>query len=1070
VRIHRLTISAFGPFAGTEEVDFDRLSAHGLFLLNGPTGAGKTSVLDAVCFALYGSVPGARQEGKRLRSDHAEPALEPSVTCEFSAQGRHFEVTRSPAWDKPSARGKNGFTTQQAKTLLRERVGGAWTERSGRNDEAGAEITALLGMDREQFTRVVMLPQGDFAAFLRSKASDRLELLQKLFGTQRFEALEQELSAQALAAKNDVAKLNGELELLAARAEAEAAALAIDDAAGPGGSGSSSGADASPEEPGARIGWLQAAVARRAAELSATAEAAASANRRASARLESEAARRDRQRRLAAATARKAAAEAARPSLEVHAARLEQHRKAEVLKGQLQAVESGETQVRHAAGAMESAITLLRMAAGEDPELEHLDLSALDTHGDPDGGIHADGGSDAAGRMNAGGDMDAPGTGAGVPAVGKVDPVVALDLTGELSRIRSLLAVVEARLPDEERLQALAARRTSLVAQQKELTQSGNDLVERLGSLRTEQTGLTAGLKPLEGLASAAVLHAKEAAAAEELLDVVRRYKAAATAEERATQRHSASREVHLETKARWLDLREERLANAAAELAAHLAEGEACPVCGSEDHPAPAEAAASALGLSQAEEAAQHANEEAEAKLARHSSALGEASQLVAVLAGQGGDTPEDVAVQAAAAARHTAGESELAVKELGALRKEIEAIGVRIEAADTAKNSAAAELAQVTASLAEVADALASLDEALSGLRGGHRSLARRLRSLQDAAATLEKAVEARNLLEKAKARAEEARVQLEQALPEAGFGTAGEARAQLLAVAEAAALQAEVRSGHDEQARIAELFASDELQLALTEAAADPVPDEDQLAELQNAAAKAGQEARDADLAAGMAARCVGSLAAIGKDYGRLADSGSGPREHAQMLTALADTAAGRGDNTYRMSLNSYVLAARLEQVALAASERLVAMSDGRYLLQHSDAKAARGAKSGLGLEVVDQWTGHRRDTSTLSGGESFMASLSLALGLADVVQQESGGIQIDTLFVDEGFGSLDEQSLEQVMDALEGLRDGGRVVGLVSHVGEMKQRIGTQLQVLKGRNGSTLRISDAAEVLV
>ena len=162
---------------------------------------------------------------------------------------------------------------------------------------------------------------------------------------------------------------------------------------------------------------------------------------------------------------------------------------------------------------------------------------------------------------------------------------------------------------------------------------------------------------------------------------------------------------------------------------------------------------------------------------------------------------------------------------------------------------------------------------------------------------------------------------------------------------------------------------------------------------------------------------------------------------------MLTALADAAGGRGDNTYRMSLNSYVLAARLEQVALAASERLVAMSDGRYLLQHTDAKAARGAKSGLGLEVVDQWTGHRRDTSTLSGGESFMASLSLALGLADVVQQESGGIQIETLFVDEGFGSLDEQSLEQVMDALEGLRDGGRVVGLVSHVGEMKQRIGS-----------------------
>ncbi|PTT67600.1 AAA family ATPase, partial [Arthrobacter sp. HMWF013] len=309
MRIHRLKISAFGPFAGTEEIDFDRLSAHGLFLLNGPTGAGKTSVLDAVCFALYGSVPGARQEGKRLRSDHAEPALEPAVTCEFSAQGRHFEVTRSPSWEKPSARGKNGFTTQQAKTLLRERIGGAWTEKSGRNDEAGAEITALLGMDREQFTRVVMLPQGDFAAFLRSKATDRLELLQKLFGTQRFEALEQELSALSQAARNDVSRLNAELELLSARAEADASPLALGD----------SGVDGQ-ADPAGRIAWLQAEAERNTAELSSAAVAAAAARTLATGRFETEVARRERRRRLAAAQARKAAAEMAVPTLELQAA------------------------------------------------------------------------------------------------------------------------------------------------------------------------------------------------------------------------------------------------------------------------------------------------------------------------------------------------------------------------------------------------------------------------------------------------------------------------------------------------------------------------------------------------------------------------------------------------------------------------------------------------------------------------------------------------------------------------------------------------------------------------------
>lgn len=1025
MRIHRLRISAFGPFAGTEEIDFDRLSAHGLFLLNGPTGAGKTSVLDAICFALYGSVPGARQEGKRLRSDHAEPALEPAVTCEFSAQGRHFEVSRSPSWEKPSARGKNGFTTQQAKTLLRERIGGAWTEKSGRNDEAGAEITALLGMDREQFTRVVMLPQGDFAAFLRSKAADRLELLQKLFGTQRFEALEQELSVQSQAARNDVARLNAELELLLARAEADASPLDLEDSA-----------SRSPEGPGDRIAWLQEGAARRAAELSAAAGEAAAVSRLASGQLESEVARRERRRRLAAAEARRSAAEASRPTLELQAGRLAQHRQAEVLSGQLQAVEASENQVRHAAGAMESAITLLRMAVEEEPELAQLDLGALDEQ---------------------------------QPGV-----LGSLDVAGELSRLRSLLAVVEARLPDEERLAELTGRRRSLVTKQQELSQSERERGDLLENLRSELTGLAAGLLPLEELASAATLHAKEADAADELLEVVRRYRAALASRELAADRHSAAREIQLEKKLRWLDLREERLANAAAELAAHLVEGESCPVCGSAAHPAPAEAAASALGLGQAEEEAQQAHEAAEVTLSALDKALGEANQLVAVLAGQGGDTPEEEALRAVKVARSAARASQTAVKDLAALRKQLEAKEARIAAVESETLSAASELARVAAAIAEVSDQLSSLEQALSSLRSGHRSLTHRLRSLQDAAATLEKTLTAQAQLDRAETRAREARIQLEHALPEAGFSSAEDALAQLLSETEAAALLADIRTGQDELARITELFASEELLLAQQEALANPAVDEAlevaREAELKAAADQAAREARDADLAAAIASRTVASLAAIGKEYGRLAGTGRGPREHALLLTALADTAAGRGDNTYRMSLNSYVLAARLEQVALAASERLVAMSDGRYLLQHSDARAARGAKSGLGLEVVDQWTGHRRDTSTLSGGESFMASLSLALGLADVVQQEAGGIQIETLFVDEGFGSLDEQSLEQVMDALEGLRDGGRVVGLVSHVGEMKQRIGTQLQVLKGRNGSTLRISDAAEVLV
>jgi exonuclease SbcC len=159
---------------------------------------------------------------------------------------------------------------------------------------------------------------------------------------------------------------------------------------------------------------------------------------------------------------------------------------------------------------------------------------------------------------------------------------------------------------------------------------------------------------------------------------------------------------------------------------------------------------------------------------------------------------------------------------------------------------------------------------------------------------------------------------------------------------------------------------------------------------------------------------------------------------------------------------MRLSAYVLAARLEQVAAAATERLVRMSAGRYTLVHTDEAGGGRGRSGLGLRVCDAWTGVERDTRSLSGGESFIASLALALGLADVVTGEAGGAPLDTLFVDEGFGSLDDETLEEVIDVLDALREGGRVVGVVSHVSELRARIPARLHVRKGTHGSTVSL--------
>ncbi|WP_283247545.1 SbcC/MukB-like Walker B domain-containing protein, partial [Streptomyces sp. I05A-00742] len=187
----------------------------------------------------------------------------------------------------------------------------------------------------------------------------------------------------------------------------------------------------------------------------------------------------------------------------------------------------------------------------------------------------------------------------------------------------------------------------------------------------------------------------------------------------------------------------------------------------------------------------------------------------------------------------------------------------------------------------------------------------------------------------------------------------------------------------------------------------------------------------------------------------------------REEYHRVADLAALAAGTSaHNERKMRLESYVLAARLEQVAAAATVRLRRMSGGRYTLVHSDARGTGRGRSGLGLHVIDAWTGSERDTATLSGGETFFASLALALGLADVVTEEAGGTRLDTLFIDEGFGSLDEQTLDEVLDVLDSLRERDRTVGIVSHVADLRQRIPAQLRVVKERSGSAVRHRTAA----
>ncbi|GAB2725061.1 AAA family ATPase [Arthrobacter bambusae] len=1004
MRIHRLEIEAFGPFAGLQSIDFDQLGAQGLFLLNGATGAGKTSVLDAICFALYGSVPGARQDGKRLRSDHAEPAAEPRVVCEFSARGRRFEVTRSPAWDRPSARGRKGFTTQQAKTLLRERVNGLWEEKTSRNDEAGMEIGDVLGMDREQFTRVVMLPQGDFAAFLRSKASDRLDLLQKLFGTQRFEAIEQQLVLQANAARAKVQDNQHGLQLLVQRAESEYAQLGIEEASDPG----LDDAGSYESTPELRLGTLEARARAESLERQQAAISADAVRLQLADKLSSARERVQRHAKLDAATRRREVLATRAAEVQEFRERLGRHRKAAVLGGQLNAVDRAAKALDLAGAKAESATAKLLAAS--------LDAS---------------------------------------------------DPGASLARIQETMAIVEARVGDEQKLEDITARLDALelAAGQRESAKAARSVA--LAGLRAEAAALEGELVPLEAAAVELPLRESEAAAAQNTVKTVARYTTALDSQSAAVKRHALARALSQDLRQLWLDLRESRLANAAAELAAKLHDGEACPVCGSSEHPSPAPAGLTALALAEEEQSAHERYDESEHELLQAAAELASAEQEVAVLAAQGGDIDPKEAASAEAVAGDALASARSAVDGLKRGKTDLARAAERIarlEEEQVQEDTAAAQAASTMVLLDEQRESLETL---LRGLRDGFDTLRERIEALTGQRELLQSAVAAGVQLERAREASDDASTALETALSANGFDTAEAARLEILDGQHAARLDETIRAAETESARLAEVFESEELVLAAKEAQIGEVPlTAVELAALEQEAGQTEETARRLDLAAGLAARTMTSLAAIRSQYEDAAASGRGPRERARVLNELAETARGAGDNGYKMSLNSYVLAARLEQVAAAASERLIAMSDGRYTLQHTDAKAARGAKSGLGLEVVDEWTGQRRDTATLSGGESFMASLALALGLADVVQQEAGGVDIETLFVDEGFGSLDEQSLEQVMDALEGLRDGGRVVGLVSHVAEMKQRISSQLQVIKNRNGSTVRIVDAA----
>ncbi len=1052
MRIHRLEIQAFGPFAGREKIDFDELGAQGLFLLNGPTGAGKTSVLDAICFALYGAVPGARQEARKLRSDHAAPGTAPEVLLDFSAGDRRFKVVRNPQWERPAKRAGSatGTVTEQARTLLSERVQGEWVQKTARNDEAAREIQELLGMSREQFTRVVMLPQGDFAAFLRADATSRAELLQRLFGTWRYEEIERQLKSEADEAKSELALAQASAELLRAQARSEAERCARQL-----GSQESSGQQSPPavqqlnpesggEEADAAAAlaaeggsaWLTAVRTAVSAQLSSLRQAQTdkkagfkqaedllhqleARRARGLARLQLEAEEREHSFRQAASLPKRAA--------------LESHRRAEGLKGYLDALTSAEAGCRREGAAARKALRDLADAAAP------------------------------AGLQDL-----VPAAGTELPAPDEQLPEAdALAVLEE--RTAKELSAAENALADSKRAAELAELASREQARETALRGEAGDAEEAASAFREERDTLRTALPDLRNGAAAMDAARRRMEDAAKTEEIIRLYKGAQSAASASAERAAQARGVYQDARGVWQDLLQLRLDQAAAELAASLEPGQDCPVCGSTSHPAPAPLPENGQFVTREEEATARAAATAAEKKWETARAAAEAdASSAAALRAQGGESDPDEAHRAGEQAAEDFRAAEAAAARLSAAEERLQVIDTELGQLEQARSRLLQEAAQAQARAGAAAEENAELSRRGSGDLSDPQALSERLDLLGKVRRLAAAARTALQSAWQAESFRNDAEHNLTAALSGTGFPDAGAARAALLPGAEADELRSEIDALDAQASRLA-MRREDEDALAPLDKDGQPeaMPDEEDVAEAAEAADAARQAVSDAAVQIGLLEGSSGTLEELAARLEE-AEAQMQPLLHrCELLQSVSDTARGNGENNYRMALSTYVLAARLEQVAAAATERLAAMTAGRYSLVHDDSRSGN-RRAGLGLHVIDDWTGVRRDTSTLSGGESFMASLALALGLADVVQQESGGTSMETLFVDEGFGSLDEEALEQVMDALEGLRDGGRVVGLVSHVAEMKQRIGAQLQITRGRNGSTVSYRAATPV--
>ena len=1019
MKIRWLRITGIGPFAGEHTVDFSAFEDSGLFLLDGPTGAGKSTLIDAITFALYGDVARTKDASKdRLRSNHISDSDPSEADLVFEVATGIYRVTRTPAYTPAGKKSQRNSKSTLTRVVEDPDAPDGWRTvepiASGPRD-VGYEIPAIVGLDKDQFLQTIVLPQGKFSQFLNATSDAREQILRDIFDTQIYVDFTKALVDAAASSKRGIEERRiaavGAFERVRSLDDALSEDVQTDAPGAENRAAEAAQLDAGSEDPSPVMRWADDACERAREAHAQTLRVAETAT-----------------------TAARAASHALAEGRALAEAQAE-HARVSAMLTELAASEVSIASDRERARQARRALAVSPLDAAEASALARLEAA----------------GDQVAALSPALSDEDSVDPASLTPEAVAALRERAQDLRDEATRTRGSLEealAVERSLPEvraqieslrSEREQA-SAHIASIKAEREALPLRIEQATEALRLMRADADTLPEAASTLRAInerldasMQADLLRSALLGASDELREAT---VAAKLANAAAADGHDL-----------WI-------AQSASALARELEEDVPCPVCGSTEHPNPAPAADGEITREQVAELDQ-ARDRAEAALrdarAHHQDLVRRIAQLNEVA---GAPTPTLETERDRAA--------ELVAK-LEALSPQITEIEAALAQERTRLNGLTDALASARESAASLTSTLEERESALAAAVARVETECADFASLDERAAHLdERAHRAAALAgacadwDNARASLVQARHSLADALTEQGL-QADSWRSLLLPVPQVEALETRVAAHEKALFAAREALASERL----TRAASVPAPN---LESLTETARKAEEDATVATRASGILEQHCAQLDAARASLERALEALALAREQAGPIRRLADIAAASGpENLASTPLSAWVLISRLEEVLAAANPRLTAISSGRYELVSVPDDGTASRKSGLGLAIIDHDTDALRSPRTLSGGETFYTSLALALGLADVVSAEAGGVELRTMFIDEGFGSLDSHTLSLVMAQLQALRCAGRTVGVISHVEEMATQIADQIQVRPlPEGGSTLSV--------